>query len=1075
VGLTRVAVARPVFMLMVISAMVILGLVSYTRLNQELFPSINIPIVTVLTAYPGAGADDVERLVTRPVEDAVSGIANVDVVSSSSREGLSTVTITFTDAANLDTAATDVERRVGTIRGALPADAAASSVLKVDTAALPVLSLALTGEAPASRLYDIAANQVKPRLETRGGVASVGVAGGLQREVQVQVDPDRLRAFGLTLDQVAAALPRENQGVPGGSLEQGRAQTSLRLYGLVQSVEELRDLVVVGGGRTVRLRDVADVVDGYKRVTSRTFLNGREAIGLTVTKQSSANELSTVDAVRAEIARLNRTLPSGAHIEVVTDTSTFTRRSLQGVQRSLAEAVLLTGLVLLLFLHTLRSTVVVLFAIPTSLITTFLVMNALGFSLNIMSSLALVLVIGVLVDDSIVVLENIARHVGLGEPPRSAALTGRAEIGLAAIAITLVDVVVFTPTAFLSGTVGSFFRQFGLVIASATLISLFISFTLTPLLASRWLRSGAPLRSPGRGPWSAFVRGFEAAFGAFLAGYGRALDWSLRHRWLPPLVAVAALVGSGALVPLGLVKAEFQPAQDNGLFTLQVELPPGSSLQATEDALRQVEQRLARVPEVRRYLSTSGVASAGFTATGQNARFGQVLVTLTDRQERTRDVFQIAEQVRGDLAGIPRAAIRASANGGQGGQAVQVRVTGDDPAVLRDLAGQVEATLRALPTARDVTNSATLGSPETRLVPDRARMADLGVSTQQAAIALRSAVEGTVVTQLRPQGQESVDVRLVADPATRASLDELGQLPLAGARDGAPLTVTLGQVTRAEQVSAPASIDRRNRQRLVTVGTSPVGNAALTDVTTPLQRALNELKARGAVPPGYDVALGGQAEQQATAFAGLLLALGLSVTLEYMLLAALYESMILPFATMFALPLAMVGALVGLAATRNTLNLLSMIGVIVLMGLVGKNGILLVDFANTLRERGLDREAALHEAGLTRLRPIVMTTLALVFGMAPLALQLEEGSELYAAMAVVIIGGMLSSTALSLLVVPCIYTYFDDLQGLIVRAWRWRPFRRSLPPSSAPPATAASRPELVGAGGRSDGRGRTGA
>jgi len=1070
VGLTRVAVARPVFMLMIISAMVILGLVSYTRLNQELFPSLNIPVVTVLTAYPGAGPDDVERLVTRPVEDAVSGIANVDVVSSSSREGLSTVTITFTDAANLDTAATDVERRVGTIRGALPADAAAPSVLKVDTAALPVLSLALTGDAPASRLYDIAANQVKPRLETRGGVASVSVAGGLQREVQVQVDPDRLRAFALTLDQVATALPRENQGVPGGSLEQARSQTSLRLYGLVQSVEELRDLVVVGGGRTVRLRDVAEVVDGYKRVTSRTFLNGHEAIALTVTKQSSANELSTVDAVRAEIARLNQTLPSGARIEVVTDTSVFTRHSLQGVQRSLAEAVLLTGLVLLVFLHTLRSTVVVLFAIPTSLITTFLVMSALGFSLNIMSSLALVLVIGVLVDDSIVVLENIARHVGLGEPPRSAALSGRAEIGLAAIAITLVDVVVFTPTAFLSGTVGSFFRQFGLVIASATLISLFISFTLTPLLASRWLTSGG--HAPGRGPWGLFVRGFEAAFGALQAGYGRALGWSLRHRWLPPLVAVAALLGSGALVPLGLVKAEFQPAQDNGLVTLQVELPPGSSLQATEDTLRQVEGRLARVPEIRQYLSTSGVASAGFAATGQNARFGQVLVRLSDRRERTRDVFQIVEQVRRDLADVPRAAIRASANGGQGGPAVQVRVTGDDPAVLRDLAGQVEAALRALPTTRDVTNSATLGSPEIRLVPDRARMADLGVSTQQAATALRSAVEGTVVTQLRPQGQESVDVRLVADPGTRASLADLGQLPLAGVRDGAPLTVTLGQVTRTEQVSAPASIDRRNRQRLVTVGANPVGSAPVTDVTTPLQRALNELKARGAVPPGYDVALGGQAEQQATAFAGLLLALGLSVTLEYMLLAALYESMILPFATMFALPLAMVGALVGLAVTRNTLNLLSMIGVIVLMGLVGKNGILLVDFTNTLRERGLERDTALREAGLTRLRPILMTTLALVFGMAPLALQLEEGSELYTAMAVVIIGGMLSSTGLSLLVVPCIYTYFDDLQGLIERAWRWRPLRRPRPPP-APPSPAAPRRELVGAGGRSDGRGRT--
>jgi HAE1 family hydrophobic/amphiphilic exporter-1 len=397
---------------------------------------------------------------------------------------------------------------------------------------------------------------------------------------------------------------------------------------------------------------------------------------------------------------------------------------------------------------------------------------------------------------------------------------------------------------------------------------------------------------------------------------------------------------------------------------------------------------------------------------------------------------------------------------------VQVRVTGDDPTQLARLAGEVEATLKAIPAARDVTNGATQGSPETRLVPDRARMADFGVTTQQAAAALRTAVGGAIVTQLRPQGQDSVDVRLIAAPNVRASLDAVAQLPLTGSNNGTPVNVTLGQVTTTQQVAAPVSIDRRNRQRLVTVGADVVGSAPATDVTTPLQRALTNLKASGAVPTGYDVALGGQAEQQATAFSGLLLALGLSVTLEYMLLAALYESMVLPFATMFALPLAMIGALIGLALTHNTLNLLSMIGVIVLMGLVGKNGILLIDFTNTLRQRGHDRAAALREAGETRLRPILMTTLALVFGMAPLALQLEEGSELYAAMAVVIIGGMVSSTLLSLLVVPCIYTYFDDLQGLIGRIWHWRPGRRTPEPAPAPlaPVQPASPRELVGAG-----------
>lgn len=1061
-GLTRVALARPVFILMVISAMVVLGLVSFSRLNAELYPNINLPVVTVVTTYPGAAPEDVERLITKPIEDAVAGLANVDVLTSSSSEGFSQVTIQFTDAANVDLAATDVERRIGSIRSTLPNDADAPSVLKLDPSQLPVLYLAYSGNLPLDRLYEVADNEIKPRLETQSGVASVDLSGGLEREVQVQVDPNRLRAYGLTIDQVAQALQRENQGLPGGSLDIGRRQENLRLYGLFQSAAELRNLTVAATPNgTVRLSDVAQVVDTYKKVTRRTFLNGREAVAITVTKQSGANEIATVDAVRAEINRLNQTLPAGTQISVITDTSVFTRNSLRGVERSLIEAVALTGLVLLVFLHTLRSTVIVLFAIPTSLISTFLVMNFLGFSLNIMSTMALVLVIGVLVDDSIVVLENIFRYLEQGETPWSAALKGRSEIGLAAIAITLVDVVVFTPVAFMSGTVGSFFRQFGLVIASATLLSLFVSFTLTPLLASRWLKAGE--QASTRGPWGRFVRGFEGGLNRLRGTYSRLLRWALRHRWAPPLAGLGALLFAFSLVPLGLIKFEFIPQSDNGLFTMTVELPPGSSLDATEEVMRAVEARLARIPEIEYYLSTSGVSSSssGMGVTSSSSRFGRIQVVLVDRAHRQRTLQQVIAQVTADTQDIPGAKIRAlTSGGGSQGQAVQVRITGDDPRVLQQLAAQVEAILSSTPGARDVTNSASVGNPETRLVPDRQRMADFGITAQQVAQALRMAVEGTVATKLRPEGEDEVDVRLIADQATRSNLLTVGTLPLLGNRGGTPVTVSLSQVTRSEQVAGPTSIDRRNRQRLVTVSASLAAGVPLSDVTIPLQRAINQLQAQGAIPPGYAIQLGGQAEEQAKAFGSLLMALGLSVLLEYMLLAALYESMILPFATMFALPVAMVGAFIALALTGNTLNLLSMIGVVVLMGLVGKNGILLVDYTNTLRQRGLPRLEALHQAGITRLRPILMTTMALVFGMLPLALKLEEGSEIYAAMAIVIIGGMLSSTLLSLVVVPCMYTYFDDLQSLIKRLWGWRPFRarRAEPLEAAPPVQQAPAP-----------------
>src|SRR4051794_3261601 len=436
-NLTRLAVYRPVFILMVISALVVLGTVSFTRLNAELYPNVNTPVVTVLTTYSGATPEDVERLVSKPIEDAVAGIANVDVINTSSSEGVSQVSILFTDAANVDVAAVDVERRISAIRAQLPTDADPPSVLKIDPSQQPILYLALAGDLSPGQLFDIAKDDVKPRLQTRNGVGTVDLRGGLEREVQVQINPARLRGFNLTLDQAAQALARENQGVPGGALDYGERKLNVRLYGLYQSAAELRELTVATTATgVVRLGDVADVVDTYKKVTSRAFLNGKPAVSLTITKQSGANEITTVDAVRAEITRLNRTLPGGAQIIVANDVSRFTRNSLSGVQRTLVEAVLLTGLVLLVFLHTLRSTTIVLFAIPTSLVSTFVVMYFLGFSLNIMSSMALVLVIGILVDDSIVVLENIFRYLEIGETPWSAALKGRSEIGMAAIAVT---------------------------------------------------------------------------------------------------------------------------------------------------------------------------------------------------------------------------------------------------------------------------------------------------------------------------------------------------------------------------------------------------------------------------------------------------------------------------------------------------------------------------------------------------------------------------------------------------------------------------------------------------------------
>jgi HAE1 family hydrophobic/amphiphilic exporter-1 len=922
-------------------------------------------------------------------------------------------------------------------------------------------------------LFQLADDKVKPRLESQNGVASVTISGGLQRELQIQVDPNRLRAYGLTIDQVSQAIARENQGQPSGSIDRGRERINLRVYGLFQSVDEIREIQVSGpSGANIRLGDIAQVVDTFKKQTSRTWLNGQEAISLTITKQSGSNEIATVDGVKAEIEKVNKELPNGARISIISDNSVATRNSLAGVERSLVEACLLTGLVLLVFLHTLRSTMIVLFSIPTALITTFLAMLFLGFTLNIMSSIALVMVIGVLVDDSIVVLENIFRHLEMGQEPKEAALAGRSEIGLAAIAITLVDVVVFTPVAFMSGTVGGFFRQFGLVIASATLLSLFVSFTLTPMLASRWLTSGH--QEPSFAPWRLFLRGFEALMEGVRRTYGAFLAWVLRHRWIPVLAAVLTLVAAVAMVPLGLIKFEFIPQSDNGQVGITVEMPPGSSLEATENVLKVVNTRLATIPEIQYYLAASGQGGGGFGIGGSGVRFGRIQVVLYGLKERHRSNSAVADEIIALTKDIPVATIRVSTSGGGGGssQPIQALITGEDPRTLEAIAKRVQETLNGISGARDVTNSVAAANPETRVIPDRQRMADAGISAQQLSQVLRTAIDGSVATKLRVEGQDEVDVRLLVTENARADLPSIQAIPMTATRGGQTATITVGQVTRSTNVAGPTSVDRRNRQRLVTIGAGLAGGVPLNDVSRPLQQAISQMQADGTIPFGYVVSLGGQSEQQQKAFVNLIAALALSVILEYMLLAALYESFILPFATMFALPLAVIGAFAGLAATGNTLNLLSMIGVIVLMGLVGKNGILLIDFTNTLRQRGHTRTAALREAGETRLRPILMTTLALVAGLMPLALGLEEGSETYKGMAAVIIGGMLSSTLLSLLVVPCMYTYFDDLQGGILRLWRWRPFRKRAKKVVAPePAprrpVAAPRPRLEEVGSRS--------
>ncbi len=1024
-GLTDISIRRPLFISMVLLAFVVLGSVAYTRLGVEQYPKADSPYVLVLIPYPGAGPDEVESGITKTVENAVGGVAGLKNLASYSMEGLSVVALELGLGNNIDTAAIDVERKVAAIKTQLPDEAKAPTVVKAELSSLPVMTVSLSGTGLEEQLRRLADEKVKNRLEAVRGVASVTVVGGREREIQVKVDQSKLQARGISLQQLVGVLEQSNLSMPSGSVEEQGTRYNVRYNALFQRPEELRDIVIASTlGGTVYLGDVAEVVDGFKKQETLSRTNGADSVVLLVTKASGANTVEVADALRKTLKEVAKTLPPGVQLAVANDASLFVKQSVDGVQESLLDAILLTGLVLLLFLHTFRSTIIVLLAIPTSLISTFLAMWVMGFTLNTMSMMAMALSVGILVDDSIVVLENISRHLKLGETPWRAALKGRSEIGFAAVAITLVDVVVYVPIAFMSGLVGQFFREFGLTVAAATLFSLFVSFTLTPMLASKWLRGEAEREHNSL--MARFGRRWEGGYDRLTWAYRRLLVWALDHRKLVVTMAAVAFFGGVALVPLRLVGTELLPSEDQGEVNLLAEMAPGATLSVTNDAVLQLEARLARMPEVTSYFSTvgsGGSATVGSDALASNqSRYARITVKLTEKGRRGKSIQQMAGELRGLGNDIPDLTLRTQVPfmGMNHGQPFVVRVKGDDPAVLRKLGAEVAEVVRRIPGAVEVSNSAASGPPEARFRADPRRLADLGLVSSAVATSLRANLEGLVIGQLRPEGQDRVDIRVVGSNTDKSTVATLSGLPLASPKG---IVARLDQAATPHFVEGPVQIDRMNKQRVVTVGANVAGRP-LGDVVRDFQRDMERLQ----LPPGYSVTMGGNVEEMDESFTALGGAILLSVALIYMLMVALYESLLYPVVIMFALPVSVVGAIGGLFLSGQTLNISSMIGMIMLTGLVGKNGILLVDYTNTLRRQGKSRFDALVEAGPTRLRPILMTTAAMVMAMIPVAFLAGQGSEIRSPMAVAVIGGLTSSTLLTLVLIPVVYTLFDDLQ-----------------------------------------------
>lgn len=1056
-GLTRLSIARPLTMLMIILGLVVMGVRAYTELQVDRFPQVDFPFVTIVVTFPGASPEDVEELVIKPIEDAVAGIPGIDQVTSQANESFGFVGIAFLEGVDGNQAAIDVERQVATVRGQLPEEASDPSVVKADINALPIMQLVLTGPQGQDVLFQIAEDQLKQRLQTIQGVASVNVSGGRDREIQVLADPAKLAAYNLPLEGIQGALASNNLTFPVGDIQEGRQKSTVRSVGDLTSIEAIEDVVVAGGpspfaasrptqsgqdsGGLVYLRDVATVQEGFVDKSQVLRYNGVDTVNISIIKAATANAIAVADDLRSEIEKIQEDLPVGAKIIVAVDDSEFTRESVAAVQEDLILAILVTGLVMLLFLHTIRSTFIVLLAVPTSIISTFLVMWALGFTLNTLTLLALVLVIGILVDDSIVVLENIERHLKMKKKPRQAALDGRSEIGLAAITITLVDVVVYLPVAFTSGLIGQFFRSYGITIAVATLFSLFISFTLTPMLAALWMKGESEPEAEPTGlrkvfswlfrpigwAWKRFTRLWEDGFDALANFYAATLRFALRNFWTQSLVVLIATLALGAgvyLVVSGTVGAEFFPQEDDGQFTIDIAMPPGTVLAATDHAARRVEQLiLAEVPEVTTIITNVGSSGGGgfFGGGGSGSNEANITVRLVDKNDRQRSTTEVINALRPLANKIPEATITlAQASfGGPGGEAVQVQVFGPDPDTLIDVANQVEVAVKSVPGTVDVLNNDAVRAPETKLVIDHDRALAFGLSPAQIAGTLRTALSGTDVGKYRPGAEAEIDINLRIDEATRNDLNALLQMPL-GYFNGQPVTV--GQVATIERSQAPARVTRTDRQRVLTVSSNVEGRAA-GDVTDDVEAAI---EAQVNFPAGYGFRFTGISEQQAESFAQLFSAIVLSIGLIYMLLVALYQSWLDPLAIMFSLPVALVGAFGGLWLFGFTLSIISILGIILLVGVVTKNAILVVDFTKQLREeQGYELKEALVQAGRLRLRPIIMTTAALVFALLPVLLGKGAGAEVRAPLAAVVIGGNTSSTLLTLILVPVVYNFFN--------------------------------------------------
>lgn len=1012
-------------MVMAVLIVMLLGGISLTRIAVDLYPEIKLPVGAVSTSYSGAGPQEVEELVTKPLEEILGTVNGVDQIVSDTTEGSSTVIVWFDWGTDMDFATLKMREKVDFIKSFMPEDISNPMVMQMDPAMMPILQIGLSGGRDLSRLKAFAEDDISSRLERLEGVASVFITGGYTREIKVSVDPVKLEQYGLTLAQISQTLRAENVNMSTGQVVEGKQELFVRTLGEYETVEDIRNVVltVPNGGGAIRLSDLAAIEDGFKDVDQITRMNGEPSIGISVMKQSHANTVQVAERVKAELEQIKSSAPGGMDIAMIFDQSEFINQSIGRVVSNTILGGIFAVLVLFLFLRNLRSTLIIAIAIPISIVSAFTLIYFNDLTLNMMSMGGLALGVGMMVDSAIVILENIYRYRQDGHGMMQAAILGSDEVASAVIASTITTIAVFLPIVFVEGIAAQLFKQLALTVSFALAAALLVALTLIPMLSSKFLViTNGNGKVKKRNPLRKIMDGLAQGLDKLTAVYSKLLAWALGHRKTVVAAVTVALISSFALVPM--VGMEFLPSMDSGELAVNIELNRGSLLEETEKITEQVEDILYDVPEVDTVFTSVGVSQNQLGMGGAQQHRSQIRVMLVDKEQRSRGTDVVADELRNSFAGIAGADIEVSAvdanqMGGGSSAPVAVKIKGNDLVTLEKLANQVLTIVESVPGTREVESSFVDGSPELQLLINRDKAASYGINVAQLASAVQTAMHGQVATKFGIEDNE-IDVRVIYPEWARKNLQDLKDVTIPSPMG---INVPVSEVVTIKQDVGPGTISREDQARVASVQAQIAGRD-LGSITSDLEAKLQPLRQQ--LPKGYEIILGGQQEEMMEAFGNLGLALILAIILVYMVMASQFESLVHPFVIMFSLPTTFIGVVAALVVTGRSFSVPTFIGVIMLAGIVVNNAIVLIDYINVLRERGHERDEAVLQAGPVRLRPILMTTLTTVLALLPTAAGIGSGSEASAPMAVAVVGGLSVSMIFTLVFLPVVYTIVDD-------------------------------------------------